>query len=791
MLYRLGHFCIRQRFAVVGAWVLVAIAIAIGAKAAGQETSNNLNLPGTESTDATDLLDKYLPNQANGTNPVALKAPHGKLTDSANSKIVRATVRSLQRAPDVHSAVSPLSAAGRSALSADKTIGYIAVTLDDGPSDLTKDEASEVVDATSPATEAGFEVGVGGYLGQDVSKPSTESSEAVGLAAAVIILMLAFASVVAMGLPITTAIFGLVTGLSIVILLGHVVEVPSVAPTLGTMLGLGVGIDYSLFIITRHRAQMEEGIEVEESVARSVATSGAAVAFAGSTVIVALCSLALAKIPIVTALGISAAAVVLVAVLAALTLLPALLAILGERINALPVHLGRKRAPGDDKPHGWARWARWIAARPWLAVVVSVAVLAVLTAPVLDLRLGQEDNGQLPTSTTVRRSYDLLRQGFGVGTNGPFLLAVSFAKPAHNDQAKLDQLKRQQQQEQAAEKQAVEQGEESGLTPQEAEQQAKAQEPSAAQQKKEAEQEEFLRATASDPDLVKLENQISKTPGVKSVSEAKVDSSGKAAVFTVTPKDAPSSEATQDLVEKLRDEVIPKALQGTDLDAYVGGTTAGFIDLGDRIADKLPSVIAIVVALSFVLLTLAFRSLVVPLKAAVMNLLSIGASYGVVTAVFEKGWGDNLIGLNHTAPVVSFVPLLMFAILFGLSMDYEVFLITQIREKYLRGEDNYHSVIDGLAATGRIITSAALIMVCVFSSFVLNGDPVVKQFGVGLAVAIAVDATIVRCMLVPAVMVLMRNGNWYLPAWLDRVLPHISIESGSSDLPACSNRSRC
>jgi len=515
-------------------------------------------------------------------------------------------------------------------------------------------------------------------------------------------------------------------------------------------------------------------------VARSVATSGAAVAFAGSTVIVALCSLALAKIPIVTALGISAAAVVLVAVLAALTLLPALLAILGERINALPVHLGRKRAPGDDKPHGWARWARWIAARPWLAVFVSVVVLGVLTAPVLDLRLGQEDNGQLPTSTTVRRSYDLLRQGFGVGTNGPFLIAVSFAKPAHNDQAKLDQLKRQQQQEQAAEKQAVEQGEESGLTPQEAEQQAKAQEPSAAQQKKEAEQEEFLRSTASDPDLVKLENQISKTPGVKSVSEAKVDSSGKAAVFTVTPKDAPSSEATQDLVEKLRDEVIPKALQGTDLDAYVGGTTAGFIDLGDRIADKLPSVIAIVVALSFVLLTLAFRSLVVPLKAAVMNLLSIGASYGVVTAVFEKGWGDNLIGLNHTAPVVSFVPLLMFAILFGLSMDYEVFLITQIREKYLRGEDNYHSVIDGLAATGRIITSAALIMVCVFSSFVLNGDPVVKQFGVGLAVAIAVDATIVRCMLVPAVMVLMRNGNWWIPGWLDRVLPHISIESGSS-----------
>jgi RND superfamily putative drug exporter len=406
-------------------------------------------------------------------------------------------------------------------------------------------------------------------------------------------------------------------------------------------------------------------------------------------------------------------------------------------------------------------------------VIASVVVLAVLSAPVLDLRLGQEDNGQLPTSTTLRRSYDLISEGFGVGTNGPFLVAVSFGKPAHNDQAKLDKLKRrqqaEQQQEQEAAQQAIELGEEPPAPP------------SAKQQKQATEQEQFLESTASDPDLVKLENQIAKTRGVDSVSPAKVDSTGKAAVFTVIPKHAPSSEATSDLVGTLRDDVIPAALEGTDLEAYVGGTTAGFIDLGDRIGDKLPSVILIVVALSFVLLMLAFRSLLVPLKAAVMNLLSIGAAYGVVTAVFEKGWGENLIGLDHPAPVVSFVPLLMFAILFGLSMDYEVFLLTQVKEHYVRTKDNYHSVVDGLAATGPIITSAALIMVCVFSSFILNGDPVVKQFGVGLAVAIAVDATIVRCMLVPAVMVLMRNGNWYLPGWLDRALPRISIESEQFD----------
>ena len=780
MLYRLGHLVIRFRFAVVAVWVVCAIAITVVAESVGEQTSNNLTLPGSESTDATNLLDDYLPHQANGTNPIALRPPSGKLTDSKNSKVVRETVRSLERSDEVRSAVSPLSPAGKDALSDDETIGYISVTLTDSPSSLTLDEANDVIDRTAPATDAGFEVGVGGYLGEEVSKPSTRSSEAVGLAAAVLILLFAFGTVVAMGLPIVTAILGLATGLAIVGILGHLFQVPSVAETLATMIGLGVGIDYSLFIISRHRAQLRDGLTVEESIARSVQTSGAAVAFAGSTVIVALVSLSLAGIPIVTALGIAAAAVVAIAVLAALTLLPAILAILGERINSLPVHFGRGGSH-DREPTRWMRWSRWVAKRPWLAMGTSLVILAVLTAPILDMHLGQEDNGQMPESTTLRRSYDLISEGFGPGTNGPFLVAVSFAKPAHNDQKSLNKLKQQQQAEQQQEQQAVEQGEEEGLTQQEAEQQAAASEPSAKQQKKEQQQEEFLKSTASDPDLVKLENKIKHTPGVKSVTPAKVDKTGSAAVFTVIPRTAPSGEETQDLVETLRDDTIPNATEGTDLTAYVGGTTAGFIDLGDRIAEKLPSVILIVVSLSFVLLMLAFRSLLVPLKAAAMNLLSIGAAYGVVTAIFEKGWGIELVGLDHTAPIVSFVPLLMFAILFGLSMDYEVFLLTQVKEHYVKTKDNYHSVVDGLAATGPIITSAALIMVCVFSSFILNGDPVVKQFGVGLAVAIAVDATIVRCMLVPAIMVLMRNGNWYLPAWLDRILPRISIESEAPD----------
>jgi RND superfamily putative drug exporter len=790
LLYRLGRFCIRHRFAVIGAWVVVAIGLAVAASEAGEQTSNDLTLPGTESTDATDLLDDFLPKQANGTNPVALEAPSGKLTDSANSKVVNATVRSLERNTYVRSAVSPLDRAGSDALSKDERIGYISLTLTVGPSELSEDEAEGIVDATAPASDAGFEVGVGGYLGEAVSKPSTESSERIGLAAAAIILLFAFGTVVAMGLPLATALLGLVSGLSLVGLLGHLMEVPDVAPTLGTMIGLGVGIDYSLFIVTRHRQQVKEGLPYEESIAQSVQTSGGAVAFAGSTVITALLSLAFANIPIVTALGISAAAVVLVAVVAALTLLPALLAILGPRIESLPIPVLHRRAR-DHKPHGWARWARWVAARPWIALVTSVLVLAVLAAPVLDLRLGQEDNGQLPTSTTLRRSYDLIDEGFGTGTNGPLLVAVRFGTPAHNDQRKLDDLKRQERQQQQAEQQAVEEGEAVGLSPQEAEQQAQEETGTSPQEERKLQQQEkFLRSTESDPDLVKLENKIDKTPGVKSVSPAKVDHSGTAAVFTVTPKTAPSDFATQDLVNELRDDVIPDATQGTDLTAYVGGTTAGFIDLGEEISDKLPSVILIVVAISFVLLMLAFRSLVVPLKAGIMNLLSIGASYGVVTAVFEKGWGEELIGLDGTTPVVSFVPLLMFAILFGLSMDYEVFLMTQIREHYQRTRDNYRSVIDGLATTGRIITSAALIMVCVFTSFILNGDPVVKQFGVGLAVAIAVDATIVRCMLVPAVMVLMRGANWWLPAWLDRILPRISIETPSGMRPPAERAAR-
>jgi RND superfamily putative drug exporter len=708
---------------VIAIWVIVTIALALAGRAAGDANNDNLSLPGTGSTNAQNLLQNNLPAQANGTNPVVLKAPKGKLSNSANSKVVKQTVDSLKKQSGVRSAISPLSKEGSYALSKNGEIGYIIVTLYDSPSELSDSDAEDVFDATSPASDAGFQVAAGGYLGQALSETNTESSEAIGLAAAVIILLFAFGTVTAMALPIVTAVLGLVSTLAILKLLSHLVDIPTVAPTLATMIGLGVGIDYALFLVTRHKQQLRGGMELRESIARSTATSGGAVVFAGSTVIVALCSLLASGIPLVGAMGCAAAVAVVVAVLAAITLLPALLGALGPRIDSLRVKLG-KTHPDDHQPHGWRRWANGVSHRPWRSLLASSFVLLFIAIPTLNLELGASDNGELPTDTTARQAYDLISEGFGPGANGPLLIGVKLGSPA---------------------KPAP------GADP---------------------------PSPATDPRLTNLEDAIEKTSGIKAVSPATVDKAGTVAVFTATPTTSPSDPKTGDLVENLRDNVVPKAIKGTDLTVFAGGQTAGYIDLAARIADKLPQMIALVVILSFFLLLLAFRSVLLPIKAAVANLLSVGAAYGIVTFVFQEGHGVTLIGLDGAVPIASYVPLLMFTILFGLSMDYEVFLLSQIQEHYLEGGDTRQAIIDGLANTGRVITSAALIMVCVFSSFVLSGDAVVKQFGVGLAVAIAIDATLVRCLFVPAAMTLMGDKCWWIPKWLDKILPHVNIEGG-------------
>jgi RND superfamily putative drug exporter len=775
-LYYIGRFCCRHHYPVIAAWLIATVALVAAGQASGDKTNDNLTLPGTGSTQATDLLQDKLTQQANGNNPLVLEAIGGQLTGAQQSQAVDSVVKRLRNTPQVISAVNPLGPHGKPFLGKDKKIAYVPVVLDQGPAELTEEQAQSVLDAGDPAKAAGIEVSVGGYVGQQLSKPSTEISEAIGLSAAVIILLLAFGTVTAMMLPIFSAVLGLACALSVIRLLQNAIEVPSISATLATMIGLGVGIDYALFIVTRHKQQLKAGMEMDESIARATATSGGAVVFAGFTVVIALCSLGIAGIPLVTALGFTAAIAVVVAVLAATTLLPAMLGALGPRIDSLRVQRGRNH-PDDHEPHGWLRWAEGVSRRPWPSVIVSVLVLIALALPLRDLTLGQSDNGAMPKSTQVRKAYDGLTKGFGVGTNGPLLIAVSAGSPLKPDKAQLDKVEGQEQKLKAQQQQIVAEGEAAGLSSQEA--QAQAQQQTASQQQKLTVDRKKASNPASDPQLTKLENQIARTPDVQSVSPPTLDKRGTAAVFTAIAKSAPSSDRTVDLVNDLRDSVIPKALKGSDLTAYVGGQTAGYIDLADRISDKLPSMIAIVVGLSFLVLLLAFRSLLVPVKAAAMNLLSVAAAYGVVTAVFQKGWGAELIGLDHAIPIVSFVPLLMFAILFGLSMDYEVFLMSQVSEHYRQSGEPSKAVVDGLANTGRVITSAALIMVCVFASFVLNGNPVVKEFGVGLAVAIAIDSTLVRCLLVPAVMVLLRGRAWWMPGLLERTVPHISIEDDS------------
>jgi RND superfamily putative drug exporter len=710
-LYAIGRWCSRHHWPVIGAWIVLAVALLAISSATGSKTSENLTLPGTGSTQATELLEENLPDQAYGSNPLVLEAPAGsKLSEPKYAKAVEETVKNLQRQPDVNSAMSPLAPGAQTLSQKDPNIGYIPVVLGIGPGEIAEDQSQEILDAAKPFEAAGGNASIGGYVGNQLSKPSTEKSELIGLIAAVIILLFAFGTATAMMLPIVGALIGLVCTLSIIKLLEHVFEVPGVAATLATMIGLGVGIDYALFIVTRHKLQLREGMELRESIARATATAGGAVVFAGFTVVIALCSLAVAGIPLVTTLGFTAAVAVVIAVCAAATLLPAMLGALGPHINSLRFHLG-KTHPDDKEPHGWRSWAERIVRVPWRSAIAALVVLAILALPIFQLQLGQNDISALPKETTSRQAYDGLNAGFGPGVNGPLLIASQFKTP-----------------------------------------------------------EEAQKV------LPGLQKSIGGAADVAAVTEPTLSEDKKVAVFTVISKSEPWADETVSLVENLRDDVIPGALEGTKAQSFVGGQTAGYIDLANQISNKLPLMIAVVVGLSFLVLLMAFRSILVPIKAAAMNLISVAASYGVVTAVFQLGWGSSLIGLDHPIPIVSFVPLLMFAILFGLSMDYEVFLMTQMKEHYVEYGDERRAVVEGLANTGRVITSAAGIMVCVFASFVLSGDPVVKEFGVGLAVAIAIDSTVVRCLLVPAVMELMGKWAWWMPSWLDRFVPRISIE---------------
>lgn len=695
---RLGRACARHPRRVVGGWLLLAVVLGLLVGRFGAATTDDLTIPGADSQAAIDISRAAFPDAPNPAQRVVVSAD--SLTGAEQQAALADAVTGLEALPEVASATAPSERNGQ--LSKDGRIGTINVVLTVSGKDITRSLAEEIdTTVTDAVAGAGIAVDPADQLAAVLDRETNRRAELLGLVAALVILLVAFGSVAAALLPLGTAIVGLAVSILGLGLLGHAVDIPAVAPSLASMIGLGVGIDYALFGLNRFQRALIAGEDPVRAATTTTATAGRAVLFAGFSVIAALSGLALVGMPLMRSLAIASGLAVLVACVAAVTLLPASLAWLGPK-------LATRKPESLGEAGGWARLARRVARRPWLALIGSTLVLGLLAAPALDLRLGQLDAGSWPASTQQRQSYDLLAEGFGAGANGPLLVTASY------DEAL------------------------SGPT---------------------------------DPAALELAKAVQQTPGVAAVSPPQVSDDGTVVRLSVQPTTAPSDPATQDLVAALRTDVLPAASGGAE--THVGGFTAGKGDLTDRISSRMVLVVGAVVLVATLLLLVAFRAPIVALKAALMNLLSVGAAYGILVAVFTWGWGAGLLGLEAPVPVESYVPLLMFAVLFGLSTDYEVFVLTAVREEWVATGDGRTSVASGMAKTGRVITSAALIMICVFLSFTMSSDPVIKMMGVGMAAAVAVDATIVRGLLVPSTMTLLGNWNWWLPGWLDRLLPHV------------------
>jgi putative drug exporter of the RND superfamily len=707
LLHRIAVFSARRRALVIGAWLVLLVGIGVGSHVAGTVYSSNAQVAGSDSQAANDIMGRSFSDTLSDASPIVFHTDDGTLTDAEHKPVVEQSLHALSASPDVAQVSDPF-AEGKVTVSEDGRTAYATVLPSTALGDMSVADAEAILDtAAEPAHGTGVDVDAGGQLGTKISKPETKTSELVGIAAAIAILLLVFGTVTAMALPIAVAIGGVFGGLGLVSLFGHLVAVPDVAPTVATMIGLGVGIDYSLFIVTRARSARHEGMSVHDAIGHAAATSGSAVAFAGGTVVIALLALAVSGVSLITVLGQAAAIVVVVAVLASMTLLPALLGLCGDRIERLRV--GPDRRPTLGHSAFWERWGARLARRPGWFALASVVLLLGLGGPVMQLGLGITDSSHAPASTTARQAYDRMTAAFGAGSNGALLVTADLGAQ---------------------------------------------------------------KATGpDDPRLVKLREELVASGDAQAVGAPQVAKDGTAAIISVVPKDAPASDSTSALVDEVRDEVIP----ASGVDAHVGGSTAQLLDLADLIGKRLPLIIAVVVGLSIVLLLVAFRSVVAPLQAALVNLLAVGAAYGILTAVFQEGHGASAIGLDGAIPIVSYVPMMMFAILFGLAMDYQVFLLSRVREEIDAGKSARRAVVDGLAGTGKVIASAAAIMVAVFASFILNGDPTVKEFGVGLSAAILVAGSMV-CVLLPAVMLLTGRRTWWMPRWLDRVVPDISIE---------------
>ena len=705
-LARVAGWCHDHRWWVLIIWLVALVGTNVLAQAAGSNFSNNLT---GGAQPVQQILNTAFPGQKGSPAQVVITST-GPITATLVRDRTARLVAALTPLAHVSEVVSPFTAAGAHQISADGHIAYVQVEFDEIAGNLPQAAINKVITTAQSFGAPGYRVALGGQAISLVAGGKPGSSEGIGILAAIIIMLLAFGSVVAMGLPIITALFGIAIAFAVLDLLSHVITTPTFAPEMMAMIGLGVGIDYALFIVTRYRQGLAEGRTPRQATAVSLATSGRSVVFAGSTVILSLLGLFILQLPFMRGLAVGAIAAVVLVMAAAITLLPAMLGFSGLAIDKLHVPGLLQSGAEPSARSFWYRWSRTVQRHPIIAGGTALLCLLVLIIPFFSMRLAFTDAGNDPTSSTTRQAFDALASGFGPGFNGPLIVAAS-----------------------------VPDGQKAAV--------------------------ETLRA------------KVAATPGVVFATPVQFSASNRDAVIIAYPATSPQAAQTEAIVHSLRNDAIPAATDGTGVTAYVGGETAGSVDASAYLAARLVWVIAVVLLLAFLLLMAVFRSLAIPVKAVIVNMLSVGAAYGVIVAVFQWGWLGSVIGIGSTGPIDPWIPLMMFTILFGLSMDYEVFLLSRIREEWRRTGDNSSAVADGLAKTARVITAAAAIMVCVFGSFVI-GDPlhVLKVFGLGLAAAIFIDATLVRMVLVPSVMELLGRANWWMPSWLDRAVPKLGVE---------------
>jgi RND superfamily putative drug exporter len=706
---------------VLAAWVVTLLGFAGASVGIGSAYVDSFALPGTDSSQALSMLSAAFPMQAGDADTIVWHTTDGTVTDPAVIARTETMLNDVAKLPGVAGAASPYLPAGSPVkspqISGDERTAFATVIFKDQVTNLSVADIQAVIDRAQAARTPALQVELGGQAIRRVAQAPQGLSELIGIIAAAVVLLFAFGSLYSMALPLLTAVVALGVGSMSVALLSHLVDISQVGPTVGTLIGLGVGIGYALFIVSRHRNGLKAGLGVEESAVRALDTSGRAVIFAGATVCAALLGLLVTRLSFLAGMGVAAAVMVIWTMLTAVTLLPALLGYLGPRVLSRKER--RRLAENGPHPEGtsgnWLKWSTLVSRRPVVLAAGAVAALALLCVPAFSLHLGSSDAGSDPAGSTTRNAYDLLAGGFGPGFNGPLQLVAEL--PTDADRAAF----------------------------------------------------------------ANLATTLPNVPGVASASALPLPPTSTIGIIQVVPTTSPQAAATSELITRLRQDILPAAEQGTTLRVYVGGETAIFDDFASVIAGTLPLFLAVVIGLGFILLLIAFRSVLIPLVAAVMNIVAAVASFGVVVAFFQWGWGSEPLRMGGAGPVESFLPVIMLALLFGLSMDYQVFLISRMHEEWVRTRDNRRAVIVGQATTGQIITAAATIMVFVFTAFILGGERVIAEFGVGLASAVLLDAFIIRTVLVPAVMHLLGRGNWWLPCWLDARLPHLSVE-GPEDL---------